>query len=352
MGRPRSVLVFLVLSFASSHASTFTLVEDTIGGSCRKMVDTQTKTGVTLDGTHYPGKWGITVPNLFIGTKRIDDPAVLDEIQFSLAPTTRRGASVCVATTAVKFDFRAESRVGVIEWAHGRKPDSKCAKEWARVRNVIRTHEPKHVKDVDDLVAEANARVARHAPLSACASSETAARTQVARKIVALIQSEAAAIKTQAAAKAKARDVETATMDCKACEDGLAFKAVTIDCTIETPVCAIRSGQTFSGRVCGDPTKSTWTITPHYFGEGCNLPPTGTKGDKPYQNDCVAEGSDDEKRRADTYRGARTGGAGGWMCVYRDGPTPQVVIRNFRMAMCKPSTEQTIVVAAEPTACD
>ena len=128
---------------------------------------------------------------------------------------------------------------------------------------------------------------------------------------------------------------------------------MTVDCSIPTPKCTVRTGQTIAGRVCGDPTTSTWTITPHYFAEGCGVPPSGTKGDKPFANDCVAEGSPEEKQRVDTHRRfAAAGGAGGWMCVYRDGPTPQIIIRNFRMAMCKPSTEQTITVNAEPADCD
>ena len=28
-------------------------------------------------------------------------------------------------------------------------------------------------------------------------------------------------------------------------------------------------------------------ITPHYFAEGCGMPATGNKGDKPFDNDCV-----------------------------------------------------------------
>jgi len=352
MDRRRIALGFLAFTLPAVDGAAFTLVEDEVGGSCRKMIAYQSGSGVALDGKHYPGKWGITVPKLFIGDKAVDDPDVLDEIGATFSPPTRRASSVCVETSEIRAAFRAESRVGVIEWEHGRKEDSRCAKEWDRVRNIIRTHEPHHVKDVEDIVADANARVAAHAPIGACAASEAAARQQVARRIVAMLRAEAASIRAKAEAKAKALDVETATMNCKLCEGGLEFKDVTIDCTIPTPKCTVTTGQVIAGRVCGDPTSSPWTITPHYFAKGCNIPPIGTKGDKAFTNDCVAEGSAEEKRRADVFRRFHGAGAGGWMCVYRDGPNPQIVIRNFRMSVCKGPAEQTIVADAQPADCD
>ena len=127
----------------------------------------------------------------------------------------------------------------------------------------------------------------------------------------------------------------------------LSFKNVTIDCTIRTPTCTIRTGQKISGSVCGDPVKATWNITPHYFAEGCGMPSSGTKGDKPFDNDCVPAGSAEEKRRATIYANARGMGGGGWMCVYSDNPKPQITIRSFRLSMCEGSAEQKITVDAE-----
>lgn len=126
----------------------------------------------------------------------------------------------------------------------------------------------------------------------------------------------------------------------------LSFKDVTIDCVIQTPQCRIRTGQKLSGTVCGDPTKATWTITPHYFAEGCGIPSSGTQGDKPFDNDCVLAGSDEEKRRAAIYANARGMGGGGWMCVYSDTPRPQITIRSFRLPTCVGSAEQKITVDA------
>lgn len=127
----------------------------------------------------------------------------------------------------------------------------------------------------------------------------------------------------------------------------LSFKGVTIDCTMRTPACSIRTGQKIAGSVCGDPLKETWKITPHYFAEGCGIPSNGTRGDKPFDNDCVQAGSDEERRRASIYINARGTGAGGWMCVYKDGPQPKITIRSFRLSMCEGAAEQTVTVDAE-----
>lgn len=126
----------------------------------------------------------------------------------------------------------------------------------------------------------------------------------------------------------------------------LSFKNVTFDCIIRTPHCTVRSGQTISGSVCGDPIKATWIITPHYISEGCGRT-SDTKGDKPYNNDCVQAGSDQEKRVATIFSNSRARGGGGWMCVYSDNPKPQITIRSFRGHMCEGSAEQKITVDAE-----
>lgn len=126
----------------------------------------------------------------------------------------------------------------------------------------------------------------------------------------------------------------------------LSFKDVTIDCVIKTPKCTIRTGQKIAGSVCGDPTKETWNITPHYFAEGCGAPASDTRGDKPFDNDCVLAGSDEEKRRVSIYSNARGMGGGGWMCVYSDKPRPQITIRSFRLPVCQGDAEQKITVDA------
>lgn len=127
----------------------------------------------------------------------------------------------------------------------------------------------------------------------------------------------------------------------------VSFSGVTIDCKVHTPRCTMRTGQTISGSVCGDPTTATWTITPHYFAEGCGIPAIGNRGDKPFQNDCVPAGSDIEKKRAAVYQSARGSGVGGWMCVYTDGDKPKITIRSFRPSMCEGGSEQTITVDAQ-----
>lgn len=126
----------------------------------------------------------------------------------------------------------------------------------------------------------------------------------------------------------------------------VSFNNVTLDCTIRTPHCQLRTGQTISGSVCGDPTKENWTIETHYFGEGCGISSNDTSGDKPFDNDCVKAGSDEETQRAAIYANARGMGGGGWMCVYSDTPRPQITIRSFRLPVCEGDAEQRITVDA------
>jgi hypothetical protein len=130
----------------------------------------------------------------------------------------------------------------------------------------------------------------------------------------------------------------------------ISFKDVTVDCTIKTPYCSVRMGQKLSGSVCGDPVSATWSIKTHYFTEGCGQPDNNTKYDKPFSNDCVAAGSNEEKRQAAVYSKSQ---AGGWMCVYTAEPQPKITIRSFRIPMCDGPAEQKITVDAEVSpSCD
>ncbi|MGI9026296.1 MAG: DUF922 domain-containing protein [Burkholderiaceae bacterium] len=59
----------------------------------------------------------------------------------------------------------------MIEWTSKHKADSACAKEWQRVRALIRAHENKHVSDIDESVRDANARVFKLLPIRKCAAT-------------------------------------------------------------------------------------------------------------------------------------------------------------------------------------
>jgi hypothetical protein len=274
---------------------------------------------------------------------------VTDEVRLRVVDArAAKGQGACVTGDNLRFTFRAENHVSVIEWRHGKKPDSRCAKEWQRVRNIIRSHEPKHVQDVNATVAAANARVSNMAPIKACGATRDAALANLGKAVQTRIRKEVTAIRSELDAKARKRDVETAQINCKLCDEGVSFKNVTVDCSIRTPQCTLRTGQKLAGKTCGDPVSSNWVITPQYFAEGCGAPPGKDRYNKPFDNDCVEAGSAEEKRRVDIHMAARKSGAGGWFCVYRDQPRPQITIRNFRGFMCAGAAEQTITVDAEP----
>ena len=128
----------------------------------------------------------------------------------------------------------------------------------------------------------------------------------------------------------------------KKCE--YSFKDVTISCKLQ----GAEMGQDIAGRVCGDPVAGTWTIRTVSW---ARIPHVGLQRnvDPPWDNDCVAKGSAEERRREAIYSG---GPGGGWMCVFEDGDRPKVIIRNFRLPQCSPNIEQTITVEAERSECE
>lgn len=235
--RCRSAALGLLLAVLARSPAAQAWVEDVVTGSCESLVTYQSGTGVALGGQHYPGKWGITEPTLFIGSKALTDPDVMDEISISLTnpkPASGRGRPgwVCVQTVGLSIQFRAESTIGAIEWQHGKRPDSACAKEWKRMRAVIRAHEPKHVQDIDATVAASNKRMAKLRPIEGCGPSALAAQQTAAQSILQLMQAERLKIIDDLTKRAQRRDVEQAQIDCSKCSEGASFKDVTIDCVL------------------------------------------------------------------------------------------------------------------------
>lgn len=112
----------------------------------------------------------------------------------------------------------------------------------------------------------------------------------------------------------------------------ISFSGVTISCKMP----GAEMGQDISGEVCGDPVTGTWTIRTVSWAR----PYGGRNVDPPWQSDCVAKGSAEERRREAIYRNSNRGGGGGWMCVYEEGESPAVIIRSFYPPPCSPSGEQ------------
>ena len=128
----------------------------------------------------------------------------------------------------------------------------------------------------------------------------------------------------------------------------ITFKGVKTSCTIPSPAGSMSMGQEITGKACGDPVTANWTINvvnwvrAPYIGEQRTVDP-------PFDNDCVAKGSAEERRREAIYR---AGPGKGWMCVYEDKPAPQIHIRYFRLPQCAAPTEQTYTVPAIRGECD
>ncbi len=353
-------LVLALVGACAATAQSVTWHEDVFTGkSCKKLVAYQQKSGVRAsDRSANRGKWAVTKSKLRVGDVIATDPRFLDKISFEgkVEPGPlgkNKKPSACIIASNFDFNLSAVHDITAIEWQHGRKPDSKCAKEWQRIRNIIRTHEPIHVQDVDEIVAAANERLKSTEPIKVCRSTEARAKKSLAETLVKKLKTELNQIKKESEAKAKTRDTETAQINCKLCEEGLAFKDVDVYCEIKTPQCVMRMGQKITGQTCGDPLTASWSITPEYYIKGCNAPPSNPSTNKPFENDCVESGSAEEKRRAAIYANARSGpaggSAGGWFCVYSDTPKPHITIRSFRPFNCEKPAEQTITVDVEPS---
>lgn len=126
----------------------------------------------------------------------------------------------------------------------------------------------------------------------------------------------------------------------------LSFNNVSTSCKIPMPPAGtVEMGQDIAGKVCGDPLTASWTINTVSWVRG---PANNRNVDPPWNSDCVAKGSAEERRRAAIYE---AGPAGGWMCVYEAGDTPKIHIRYFRLKQCNPNTEQTITVPATRGEC-
>jgi len=160
-----------------------------------------------------------------------------------------------------------------------------------------------------------------------------------------LMQSPAAHAREEAAAyrmevEALKPLVERAEKKC-----GIAFQGVTISCNLPG---GMVMGQDIAGKVCGNPVTDSWTINTVSWSKG----PGGRRNvDPPWTSDCAEAGSAKAAHYARVLANAPAGG-GGWTCVYTDGETPTVTIRNFRPKMCNPSSEQTITVPARRVDCD
>ena len=341
----------------AAPAGAVEFVDDPVKGSCKALVRQQGATGVHGRDRSWPGLWGATEPLLLIGDKRIDAVGAADNVEADLSvrtvPATRgKPASSCVAVKNLRYTLRAETRVTAMEWQHGRKPDSACAKEWDRMRAEIRVHELKHVQDIDETIRDENARTAATKPIEVCAATSAAARSKAGSAVRALLAAQAARLTATLKQKAAVRDRERSDIDCTKCAEKVSFKDVTLDCTLAmVPQCVVTTGQIIAGEVCGDPTTNRWKISSKGFVRGCgaNQPPTA---DKPFDNDCVPAGSDIERMRIKAYRDVHGSGAGGWMCVYDDKAEPTVTIRWFRSKMCSGEAEQAFTVKAEVSACD
>lgn len=197
----------------------------------------------------------------------------------------------------------------------------------------------------------AAARLRQLNPIS-CAASNRDAVDGLAPIIVTALNAWFRSIKDDWDVRQNSLDnsgADRCAIDCSKCDKRkISFRGVTLDCTIRVPPnCTFREGQKISGNACGDPVEGNWKITAIGFAEGCGVSYSDPPGDKPFDDNCVWTGSEEETQAEAIYKNAQGMGGGGWMCVYSDNPRPQITIRSFRPPICIGNAEQKITVDAE-----
>ena len=140
----------MAVLLAGAPGMAVEFVEDRVSGSCKALVKQQGATGVHGRDKNWPGLWGVTESTLLIGDKRVDEAGVAEGIDADLServvPASRgKPASSCVTVKNFRYALRTQTRVTAMEWQHGRKPDSACAKEWDRMRAAVGDPHRRHL---------------------------------------------------------------------------------------------------------------------------------------------------------------------------------------------------------------
>lgn len=266
--------------------------------------------------------------------KRLDDFTAIEDQRTSVVPAPPRCPQA--STTEVSTDTFAECKVDAAQLAAA-QAEAGCK----QLGELLAKHENSHV---------AACQQRKQAPLWNYAVEGVS----VNRVFPSVMLTPAGKANDEAAGydpeiQGIARLVKA--IDKKKCKR--AIKGASIDCTVPSPMGKVVMRDEIAGQTCGgDPVPGNWQMTVTRI---VTAPMIGTqrKVDPPFDNDCVAKGSAEEARRAALY--ANSSGARGWMCVYdaKGGRgTPTVTIRNFRLDVCKPATEQAVTVPVSTGECE
>jgi hypothetical protein len=312
---------------------------DPVSGSCEAFVQATVRGVQDNEGVVHTGDCGFTrFRPLFNGLdqadyldavrKRLFDPPFTIE---SFRGDARRDAGrFCARAFDFAIDLRAEVQVSMLDWRHGKKANSECAREWERLKRIIRNHEEQHARDVKPLLDAAAARLRQINPIN-CAGSNKDAIDGLAPLIITALNTWFRSIKDDWDVRQSRLDnsgKDRCSIDCSKCKERkLSFRGVTL--TARMPE-GVTSQINITGTTCGEPVSGDWDIVNTTTLIVPQVPLRQTRTGRPFKTDCLLDGSDQAKGREQILL-TSPGGYAGWYCIYQPAVGTQPAKINIRM---------------------
>jgi len=156
-----------------------------VSGSCKEFAQATVRGVHDDEGVFHTGDCGFTrFRPKFNGLDQADFSDALKQGLFEASSLVkvesfpgdprRDTGRFCARAYDFSIDLGAEVQISFLDWHHGKKPDSACAKEWERLKQIIRTHEEKHVNDVKPVLNAAVGRLRGLNIINCAATNEDA----------------------------------------------------------------------------------------------------------------------------------------------------------------------------------
>ena len=201
---------------------------DKVTGKCEDYRSASVEGVHDAEGALHTGACGYTkfIP-LFAGYEQKDFLGKVEngdlpppfQIESSTGDPEKDGGRFC---KKAKLNIKVGGKVSVslLDWQHGLPEKTACAKEWARLRNVIIKHENRHVKDAREVASAAQRSLPGLSP-AICAASERAALEALGPLVQEVLEIWFKSIKDDWDQRQAARDAagDECNLNCDKCKD-------------------------------------------------------------------------------------------------------------------------------------
>lgn len=336
-------------------------------GSCSALNRHVASGVVDAWGTKHPGAWGFTGIHFLING--LTGELFEEQLKDGKAPwkitvkenTGLGGTSVqsCATISNVDIAFVAQTDVSALEWLPKKKPPKVCWDQWMKKRNVIHSHEKGHAADYKKIASDETKKfqseIKKMEQVPVCGPTSNEAMTAALQKIVKSIGAAHARMVNAVQDQTARHDHEAgllSSMDCSKCEKGYSFSGVNMGCIYaDKKGGAIKDDNLVSGYVCGDPNTDTWsikTISTGAWRVDGGIQTHSQTYTSPVK--CAPAGSQLERQYVEEARKKEF--QYNRICIYKNDPTPQVTIRDFRQhakgsQICEGPQEQAKTVAVQ-----